>query len=450
MYTHWLNTGDSVDSETLITRMAKFKELCLNGNKYIELDISHYNNELIIWASKDIFELLFPKEDEKKDALRCDGLLNKFNTRSLFWKKGNILGIGLVDNKNIPKIYDEIVQCIEHTIHTFFNVVEGEENNIQKFIEFGFKNAWCNEKFRLRLGMFTPLDSKRHPHHPCAKYYKDYDSKCLKNLGSYSLSRMVKDSKKQQIDMRDLFYAFVRRLGKQDEVKTYKLGLFNFYWIEFGLCNIGYDLETNSILIQHDKFNYVPDKNQSLLPDIPTKARKIKIHDIRTIKLPFGCHVYIGIKFNELIGELLITGQYVFKGRLEGQHFSNSLLSNEFEDDLLKMACFIISNNEEMYPFYVRMREKEKLSDIFHIDFLDFPIINKMEDGSYPHIVMHIDKIKDYCTEAAIKCVEFSYNVIRHGHNTFDKEYEEQFEAKNLVSMLWNNDEKEKKNYEIE
>jgi hypothetical protein len=262
---------------------------------------------------------------------------------------------------------------------------------------------------------------------------------------------MLEHSKKQQIDMRDLFFAFVRRLGKKRDVKTCKIGLFNFYWIDFGLCHIGYDQEKNCILIQHDKFKYAPDKKDFLgAPTPPTQARKVKIHDIKQVKLPSSGCLYIGVKFSEVMGDLLITGQYVFRGRGKEQHFSNSILSNEFEEDLLKMACMIITTNEEMCPGFVRRRVKEKLSDVFHIDFTDFPIINEMKDGVYPHIVLHFNKIREHSLEAIIKCVEFSYHVMGHGMDTFDNEYKAQFDAKNLIGMLWNKDEKEKKNYEIE
>lgn len=437
MYSHWLNEKFYTNEEKKLENMAKFKELCHTKDKYIELDISNFSNELIIWCAKDIFDFLVPSQNKQK----TEGVLNKLNTFSLFWKKINTMGVELVDNKDLPTIYDKIVRFITHTLETYFNVVD-ERGEIHRFIEFSLNSAYCKKDFKLRLGQFTPLDSKRHPNHPCAKYYKDYDGTCLENLGEYSLNKSLEHSKKQQIDMRDLFFAFARGLGKKKDVKTYKIGLFNFYWIDFGLCHIGYDQETNSILIQHDKFKYEPDKKSffgALTP--PTQARKVKIHDIRQVKLSSSGCLYIGVKFSEVMSDLLITGQYVFRGRGKEQHFSHSILSNEFEEDLLKMACMIITTNEQMCPGFVRRRVKEKLSDVFHIDFTDFPIINEMKDGAYPHIVLHFDKIREHSIEATIKCVEFSYHVMGHGMDTFDNEYKAQFDVKNLIGMLWNNDE---------
>jgi len=436
MQSHWLKKKDYLDFIELKENMAKFNELCHTERKVIELDLSHYNNEFIIWAAKDIFELLFPNKNPK----RAEGLLSRYLTSSFFWKRASLSGVLLVENKDLPTIYDKIVKFIIDNLHTYFNVVD-EGEDVKPFIHFWSTNARCNEGFKLRLGLFTPLDSQRHLNHPCARYYKDYNSTCRKNLGSYSLSKILEDSKKQQIDMRDLFFAFAKRLGKRDAVKTCKLGLFNFYWIEQNMFNIAYDMESNSILIQYDKFSLKPDNKPYIIYKGKLKARKVEIYDIRTVKLPTSGYVYIGIKFKEVFGDFLLSGQYVFKGRAAGQHFSHSLLSNEFEGDLLKMACFVIYNNDHMCTSFLRHRVNENPSDVYHIDFKDFPIVHEMKDGAYPDIVMHKDMIRDYSLEGALKCVEYSYNVIRYGYDTFDHEYASQFEPKELTRMFWNTDE---------
>lgn len=157
MQSHWLKKKDYLDFIELKENMAKFNELCHTERKVIELDLSHYNNEFIIWAAKDIFELLFPNKNPK----RAEGLLSRYLTSSFFWKRASLSGVLLVENKDLPTIYDKIVKFIIDNLHTYFNVVD-EREDVKPFIHFWSTNARCNEGFKFGMGMIRLITNMRH------------------------------------------------------------------------------------------------------------------------------------------------------------------------------------------------------------------------------------------------------------------------------------------------